>query len=225
MILIIMYIIQALIIIGLSALGANLLNKGVSGISVAIIIGAAVITFIMQSLSTGAIIKLVDERRKGNKFTVFGGFKYMVRKLPQLIGATIIMMLVALITGFLATIIYTFLDYYIGQSGVVFGMFYGTIFAIVDILLLSFIIPFIVREDINFIKAFIKGVKLAFTRGGDVIIKIIALMIFAAIVIAIGSLFYLIPYAGVFITLIISEIVLVVFEIGQLNILEEYSKK
>lgn len=221
--LVVMYIIQVLIIIGISKLGAYYLGKGVNVASIVVVIGSVFIAFLIQSLSTGAILKLVDEKQKGNKFNLWKGIKYMIRKFPQLFGAMIIMGIISTLTGFIATLIYTFLGYYISTSGIVFSIFFGVLLTIVDVILLSFIIPLIVKKDMNFLKAFVAGVKLAFANGGDVILKLIAFMILTGFIMGISGLLGLIPYAGYFIALILSEIILIIFEIGQLVIVEDYN--
>ena len=208
--LVLMYIIQVLIIIGISRLGAYYLQKGVNMTSIVVVIGSVCIVFLIQSLSTGAILKLVAEKQKGNKC-------------PQLLGAMIIMGIISTLTGFIATLIYTFLGYYISTSGIVFSIFFGVLLTILDVILLSFIIPLIVRKDMNFLKAFIVGVKLAFSNGGDVIMKLISFMLLTGFIMGISGLLGLIPYAGYFIALILSEVALIIFEIGQLVIVEDYN--
>lgn len=222
-VLVVMYIIQVLIIMGISRAGAYYVEKGVDIASVVVVIGAACITFFLQSLSTGAVLKLVDEKKKGNKFNILKCLAYMIRKSPQLLGAVIIMGIITVLTGFIATMIYTFLGYYISTSGIVFSIFFGAVLSLVDVVLLSFIIPLIVKKDMNCLKAFIKGIKLAFTNGGDVILKLIAFVILTGFVMAIAGGLGLIPYAGYFITLIVSEIILIIFEIGQLIIVDDYN--
>lgn len=221
-ILVVMYIIQVLIIMGVAALGTYYLSKGVDSISIFVVIGSALIAFLIQSLSTGAVLKLVDERKKGNKFNLLHGFKYMFFKIPQLFGTTILMIIITTITGFIGTILYTFLGYYIQNSGIVFGIFFGAVLAIIDVILLSFIVPLIVKKDMNFIKAFITGVKIAFNNGGSAILKLIAFMLITAVVMGISGFLALIPYAGYFIALIITQIMLIIYEIGQLIVVEEY---
>lgn len=221
--LVLMYIIQVLIIIGISRLGAYYLQKGVNMASIVVVIGSVCIAFLIQSLSTGAILKLVAEKQKGNKFNLWKCIKYMIRKFPQLLGAMIIMGIISTLTGFIATLIYTFLGYYISTSGIVFSIFFGVLLTILDVILLSFIIPLIVRKDMNFLKAFIIGVKLAFSNGGDVIMKLISFMLLTGFIMGISGLLGLIPYAGYFIALILSEVALIIFEIGQLVIVEDYN--
>lgn len=201
--------------------------ESISDISVIAVISIALLTLLAQSFTDAASIKLVDESIHGNKITMRSALKATWKKKWRIIGAAILMGIITMITGFIATLIYILIGGYMGQDGYIFGMFLSAIVSAFGLILISFMIPEIMIEEKKVFKALKDSIKLLFTTDGKVILKVLALMIVSFVIIVAANYLRVIPipgfvYVAPYLVLLIGQLALVFMEVGKVVIFNQY---
>lgn len=224
------------ILLSLSALAVLYIAKGVgnisigsmSGISIAAVLTIAFITLLIQSFTDSAAIKLVHESIQGNKITMRSALKATWKKKWRIVGAAILMGLITLLAGFIATFIYVLLSGYMGQDGSIFGMFLSVVVSGFAMILISFVIPEIMIQEKSVFKAIKDSIRLLFTTDGKVILKVLALMIVSFVVIVAANYLRVIPIKwfvaiAPYIVVLIGQLSLVFMEVGKVVIFDQYN--
>ncbi|MGL4449971.1 MAG: hypothetical protein ACRCTZ_02125 [Sarcina sp.] len=229
-IVVVFYIFLSLVSAGMLYGGLGIANKNSSilpAMSIIVVVSIAVIGALVQSFTDAAAIKLVYESTKGNKITMRKAIKEAFKKGWRIIGAAIFVAIISGVAGFLAIFIMTLISSYMGSDGYAFSVILTTVIGGISALLTSFIIPAIMIDDLKVFAAFKETLVLLGTAGGQVILKVLGLMIVAFIVISISYLITIIPHLeiiGGYIVIFIGQIALVFIEVGKVVLFKDYAK-
>lgn len=229
-IVIVFYIFLSLVSAGILYGGLGLTNKYSSilaPMSVLVVISIAVIGALVQSFTDAAAIKLIYESTKGNKITMRKAIKEAFKKGWRILGAAILIAIISGIAGFLAMFTMTLVSLYMGSAGYAFSLILTIAIGGISALLTSFIIPGIMIDDLKVFAAFKETVSLLGKTDGQVILKLLGLMIVAFIVISVSYLITIIPHLdiiGGYIVLFIGQISLVFIEVGKVVLFRDYVK-
>lgn len=228
LIVIIFYIFLSLVSAGIVILSGKVSgdNKSLlSVLSIVSVLGIVAIGTLVQSFTNAAAIKYVYEKKHGNKITAIKAILASLKKFFSILMAAIIIALISGIAGFIATIIYGVVSLYVGADAMIFSILLGGVTGIIAIILTSFIIPTIMIEDKQVFVAFRDSLKLIFSSQGQVILKVLGLIVVSLIVITLSYLLELIPDIGfimTYVVILIGQLVLVFTEIGKIIIFEDY---
>lgn len=230
-IVIIFYILLNLISAGLlyGGVGITKISSGtLPSISIIVIIGIALVGGLIQVLTDASVADLINTSMKGEKRGVFKSIKNTLKKFLRIIGAAIIIGIVSLITGFIGTLIIVMFGAYVGSDSTVLSAFLTGVVAIIGGLITAFIIPGIMIDDKRLFESFKYNFKLLFKTDGQVILKVLGLLIVAFIVIAISYLLTIVPYVqniAPYIIVLIGQIALVFIEVGMVDIYNTYKNR
>lgn len=229
-IVVVFYIFLSLVSAGILYGGLGLTNKDSSilaPMSIVVVIAIAIIGALVQSFTDAAAIKLVYESTRGNKITVREAIKEAFKKGWRIVGAAIFIAIISGIAGFLAMFVMTLINLYIGSDGYAFSLILTIVIGGISALFTSFITPGIMIDDLKVFAAFKETLVLLGTAGGQVILKVLGLMIVAFIVISLSYLITIIPHLeiiGGYIVIFIGQISLVFIEVGKVVLFKDYAK-
>ena len=229
-IVVVFYVFLSLVSAGILYGGLGITNKNTSILpvmSIFVVISIAVIGALVQSFTDAAAIKLVYESTRGNKITMRTAIKEAFKKGWRIIGAAIFIAIISGIAGFLAMFVMTLISLYMGSDGYAFSLILTVVIGGISTLLTSFIIPAIMIDDLKVFEAFKETLSLLGKTDGQVILKLLGLMIVAFIVISVSYLIRIIPHfeiIGSYIVLFIGQISLVFIEVGKVVLFRDYVK-
>lgn len=229
-IVVVFYIFLSLVSAGILYGGLAITNKYSSmltGMSMVVVISIALIGGLVQSFTDAAAIKLVYESTNGNKITMRKAIKEAFKKGWRIIGAAILVAIISGVAGFIAMIIMTLISLYVGSDGYIFSVLLTVVIGGISALLTSFIIPGIMIDELKVFPAFKETLKLLGKTDGQVILKLLGIMIVAFIVISVSYLIRIIPgfdLIGSYIVLFIGQICLVFIEVGKVVLFRDYVK-
>ncbi|MGL5068270.1 MAG: hypothetical protein ACRC6T_10720 [Sarcina sp.] len=229
-IVLVFYIFLSLVSAGILYGGLGITHKYTSmltSISMIVVISIALIGGLVQSFVDAAAIKLVYESTQGNKITMRKAIKEAFKKGWKIVGAAIFVAIISGVAGFIAMIIMTTISLYIGSAGYAFAILLTAVIGGISALLTSFIIPGIMIDNLTIFAAFKETLKLLGKTEGQVILKVLGIMIVAFIVISVSYLIKIIPgfdFIGSYIVLFIGQISLVFIEVGKVVLFRDYVK-
>lgn len=200
-----------------------------SGISIAVVLGAVFILLIIQSFTDAGSIMVVYESIHGRKMKTRTALKEIWKKKWRLIGAAILTSIITGIAGFLMSIISFLMVAYIGASGRIFAIILSLAVTAIAGLLISFIVPLIMIKDYKVFAALKRSVRLMFTTDGKVILNVLGLMLVAFIIMVAFNFLRLIPnlssgmtLAITYLLVLVGQLSLVYIEVGKILIFNEY---
>lgn len=229
-IVVVFYIFLSLVSAGILYGGLGITNKNTSILpvmSILVVILIASIGALVQSFTDAAAIKLVYESTKGNKITMREAIKEAFKKGWRIVGAAIFIAVISGVAGFLGMFIMTLISAYMGSDGYVFSLILTIVIGGISTILTSFIIPAIIIDDLKIFAAFKETLSLLGKTDGQVILKLLGLMIVSFAVISISYLIRIIPHfeiIGGYIVLFIGQISLVFIEVGKVVLFKDYMK-
>ena len=145
----------------------------------------------------------------------------------RIVGAAIFIAVISGVAGFLGMFIMTLISAYMGSDGYVFSLILTIVIGGISTILTSFIIPAIIIDDLKIFAAFKETLSLLGKTDGQVILKLLGLMIVSFAVISISYLIRIIPHfeiIGGYIVLFIGQISLVFIEVGKVVLFKDYMK-